>query len=390
MDSLSFEALEKQSLALGAGHVFHILMIRTFLLALLLGSPLQAVTIPHTEAGKHVGEEVTVTGKVTDVWTIESGISFVKFGTDPVTDTFSAVAKPEVLDRKALQAFKGKEVEVTGTVEIQNEKPKIILKTADSIRISSTAVAPEAAQTPEPAAPATFEIQALDVALERDEIELAGKSPSGFVPKSAEVVIAFPLDFKPAENQKVMVVVPEVSTETHLEKMVSNYAQPAAPKGWVTLTAHCPTTDEFPTPGLYPAVIQAAMRHLDEKYKGAKDWQFYLAGNSSGSGRATLAVGALMEEGFDVRGCYVSSFLREHLTKSIETYDPSRTAVKKLKVFISQGEADTLVTGEELRKFAEAIREAGVKNVRLESHSGRGGLDAAGFAQALDWFAEPE
>ncbi len=389
MDSLSFEALEKQSLALGAGHVFHILMIRTFLLALLLGSPLQAVTIPHTEAGKHVGEEVTVTGKVTDVWTIESGISFVKFGADPVTDTFSAVAKPEVLDRKALQAFKGKEVEVTGTVEIQNEKPKIILKTADSIRISSTAVAPEAAQTPEPAAPATFEIQALDVALERDEIELAGKSHKGFVPKSAEVVIALPLDFKPTENQKVMIVVPEASTEGHLEKMVSNYAQTAAPKGWVVLTAHSPTTDEFPTPGLYPAVIQAAMRHLDEKYKGAKDWPLYLAGNSSGSGRATLAVGALMEEGFDVRGCYVSSFLREHLTKSIETYDPSRTAVKKLKVFISQGEADTLVTGEELRKFAEAIREAGVKNVRLESHSGRGGLDAAGFAQALDWFAEP-
>ncbi len=61
-----------------------------------------------------------------------------------------------------------------------------------------------------------------------------------------------------------------------------------------------------------------------------------------------------------------------------------------MKVFISQGEADTLVTAEELRKFAEAIREAGVKNVRLESHSGRGGLDAASLVKALDWFAEPE
>ena len=82
-------------------------MFRIFLAALFLGSPLQAVTIPHTEAGKHVGQEVTVTGKVTDIWTIESGMSFVKFGTNPVTDTFSAVAKPEVLDRQALHAFKG-------------------------------------------------------------------------------------------------------------------------------------------------------------------------------------------------------------------------------------------------------------------------------------------
>lgn len=363
-------------------------MLRIFLTALFLGSPLHAVTIPHTEAGKHIGEEVTVTGKVTEIWTIESGISFVKFGTNPVTDTFSAVAKPEVLDRQALHAFKGKEVEITGTVEMQNDKPKIILRTADSIRLSTTAA--EAPPTPETAAPANFVIEALDVELERDETEVASKSHKGFVPKSAEVVITFPLDFEPVENQKVMIVVPEASTEAHLQKMVSNYAAIAAPRGWVVLTAHSPTTDEFPAPGLYPAVIQAAMRHLEEKHKGAKDWQLYLAGNSSGSGRATLAVGALMEAGFDVRGCYVSSFLREHLTKSIETYDPSRTAVKKLKVFISQGEADTLVTGEELRKFAEAIREAGVKNVRLESHSGGGGLNPAALTQALEWFEQAE
>ena len=67
--------------------------------------------------------------------------------------------------------------------------------------------------------------------------------------------------------------------------MVSTYAAVAAPKGWVVLTAHSPTTDEFPAPGLYPAVIQAAMRYLDEKHNGAKDWPLYLGGNSSGSGR---------------------------------------------------------------------------------------------------------
>ena len=116
--------------------MFHSGVFRIFLAALFLGSQLQAVTISHTEAGKHVGQEV----------------------------------------------------EVTGTVEMQNEKPKIILRTADSIRISSTAPAAEAPQTTEPAAPAHF-------------------------------------------------------------------------------------------------VIQAAMRHLDEKHNGAKDWPLYLGGNSSGSGR---------------------------------------------------------------------------------------------------------
>ena len=96
--------------------MFHSGVFRIFLAAHFLGSQLQAVTISHTEAGKHVGQEV----------------------------------------------------EVTGTVEMQNEKPKIILRTADSIRISSTAPAAEAPQTTEPAAPAHFVIEALDAAPRRE------------------------------------------------------------------------------------------------------------------------------------------------------------------------------------------------------------------------------
>lgn len=81
---------------------------------------------------------------------------------------------------------------------------------------------------------------------------------------------------------------------------------------------------------------------------------------------------------------------REELSKTIKKHDPSRIAAKKLKVFISQGEANALVTREQILKFAEAIREAGVKNVHHEIPPGRGGLDTVSFVKALDCYAEPE
>jgi len=366
-------------------------MLRLLFTALFLASPLHAAAIAYTEAGNHVGQEVTVTGKVSSVRTIASGMTFVNFG----NRAFTAVGKAGVVDGETLSAFDGKDVEVTGTVELYNGSPQIVLKAPGSIRLSGAPPAPAEPGNPEMPAPekttpAAFEIESLEVAMERDDIRLAGKSPSGFVPEKAKVVIALTADFKPAEPQRVLVLVPDFVSEADLEKLARQHAEIAAPKGWVTVAANCPTPDEFGTDGLYAAAIQAAIRHLAGQHAGADEWPLYIAGNSLGAGRATLASGALIKEGFDVRGVFVSSLKREDITKSVRVFRPSRSALKKLKVFVSQGENDHFVSKEQSLKQAEAIREAGVEEVRHEIHSGRGGLDAASLGLALDWFAEPE
>ncbi len=377
-------------------------MFRISLLALLSLTPLHAVTIPHSEAGKHVGQEVTVTGKVSGVQTIPSGMTFVNFGARGAADAFTAVGKPGVVASEILLPYDGKDVEVTGTVELYKDSPQIVLKGGESIRLSGAAPAPAPGAAPAPAAgtpaapapaataPAAFDIEPLDLKLEREEVRMAGKSPSGFVPTNAEVFIALPKDFMPQAGQRVLVVVPDFKSEEELEKLVKLHAGVAAPKGLVVFTAHCPTPDEFPTDGLYAAVISATMRHLASKFPGAEEWPLCIAGSGMGAGRASLASGALIKEDFDVQGVFLSSLKWQDITKSISTFSPSKSAVKKLKVYVSYGEKDFYVTKAQSLEEAEEIREAGVKEVRHEIHPGRGGMDAASLVKALDWFAEPE
>lgn len=384
--------VKEPSLALKAGRVFDVGMFRIFLAALLLTSPLHSVTIPYTEAGKHVGEEVTVTGKVSGVRVIASGMGFVNFG----GRAFTAVARPGIFEAGKLEEYDGKDVEVTGAVELYNGSPQIVLKSPEAIRLAGAAPAaipadPQEKDTSAPAtSPAAFEIEALDVPMEKKDVRLAGKSPSGFVPKAAKVVIASPRDFKPASPQRILVLVPDFVSESDLEKLVVRHATVAAPKGWLTLTAHCPTPDEFPTSGLYAASIQAALRHLSEQHQGAGEWPLYLVGNSMGAGRATLASGALLKEGFDVRGCFLSSLKREEFGKSIREFRPSQSRVRRMVFFVSHGERDSFVTKGQSLGEAEAIRETGAKEVRHEIHSGRGGLDEGSLVTALDWFGAQE
>ncbi len=385
--------MKEPSLALRAGRVFHAGMLRIFIAALFLGSPLHAVTIPHAEAGKHVGQEVTVTGKVSGVRTIPSGMTFVNFGARGAADAFTAVGKPGVVDGAVLLVYDGKDVEVTGTIELYKDSPQIVLKSPESIRLSGAAPAPEAGTPdmpkPAPTAPAAFEIEPLDLKLEKEEVRMAGKSPSGFVPTNAEVFIAVPKDFKPQAGQRMLAVVPDFKSEEELEKLVRQHAGVAVPKGWVVLTAHCPTPDEFPTDGLYAAVISATIRHLASKYPGAEEWPLYLAGSSMGAGRAGLASGALIKADFDVQGIFLSSLKWQDVTKSIDTFSPSKSAVRKMKVYVSHGEKDFYATKTQSLAETDEIREAGVKEVRHEVHPGRGGMDAASLTKALDWFAEP-
>lgn len=379
--------------------MFHMDMFRIFIFALLLGLSLHAVTIPFAEAIKYVGQQVTVTGKVSGVRTIPSGMTFVNFGTRGATGAFAAVGKPGVVDGEALSVYEGKEVEVTGTVELYKDSPQIVLKESDSIRLAGAAptrdsgtleaVNPDVPKLAETSAPA-FDIESLILKLEQEEVRMAGKSHTGFVPVKAEVFIAISKDFKPQLGQRVLAVVPDFKSEEELEKLVKRYAEVAVPKGWVVLTAHCPTPDEFPTDGLYAAVITATIRHLAGKYPGAQEWPLYVAGSSMGAGRASLASGALIKGGLNVKGIFLSSLKWQDLTKSIKTFSPSKTVVNNMKVFVSHGEKDFYATKAQSITEADEIRELGVKEVRHEVHPGRGGMDAVGLEKALDWFGQEE
>ena len=92
-------------------------------------------TIPDTEASKHVGQEVTVEGTVTKVFTSKNGNTFLDFGGSYPDVTFVVWIPedaPEAAD-PGLVGLQGKKVKVSGTVQLYRGKPEIKVSSKDQI-----------------------------------------------------------------------------------------------------------------------------------------------------------------------------------------------------------------------------------------------------------------
>lgn len=114
------------------------------------------------EAAQHIGEDATVTGKVFSVSTTGSGTTFINLGAAFPKHTFGAIVfsskQAAVGDVKQ---YEGKDVAITGRIEqsTRDQKPQIILNSADQIKLAgapvpATTAAPTPAPQPAPATPA--------------------------------------------------------------------------------------------------------------------------------------------------------------------------------------------------------------------------------------------
>ena len=105
------------------------------------------------EAGKHVGEDATVTGKVINVSVIGSGTTFLNFGDRFPKNTFGGVIFAGKKDAVGdVKRYEGKEVAITGRIELDKSgKPQIVINTAEQIKLAGAAN--PAAPAPAPATP---------------------------------------------------------------------------------------------------------------------------------------------------------------------------------------------------------------------------------------------
>lgn len=351
---------------------------------LAVAGPGNTETIPYAEAAKHVGKEVTITGKVSRVSTIASGMTFVNFG----GRAFTAVARAGTVDVEILKAYEGKDVEVTGTVELYRDSPQILLKSAADIRLAEAAPAEEAPK--QVTANPGYEISSFEVPLEKKEARAAGKLPEGDYPDSAIVATAEPPDFKPKQNQRLLVVITDFITGPDHEKLLKPYLKVAQQEGLFVIAARGPVIDGKLPLEWYPTLLQAAMRHLGTDHPGMKDWPVYLAGKGDGAKFAGATACALIKGGFTVKGCYLTSLKNSDFKESIDAFRPTRAEIRALKVFVAHGTGDRLVTKDTSLKQTELIREAGLKNVRHEMNDGWGGPEWEALGMAIRWFEEPE
>jgi DNA/RNA endonuclease YhcR with UshA esterase domain len=92
------------------------------------------------DAGDHVGEYITVVGRVANVFTSRAGNTFLNFGAAHPNQIFSAT----IFERYA-EAFEGqfddvhdlegKRVRITGKIRLYQGKPQIILESPSQLEV---------------------------------------------------------------------------------------------------------------------------------------------------------------------------------------------------------------------------------------------------------------
>ena len=112
--------------------------MRTLILALgfvLAALPARAQTIAPAEVKAHVGQTVTVQAAVSDVHTGRAGVTFIDIGGAYPDNAFAAVIFAS--DRTKFpnaNDLKGKTVAISGEVVLYQNRPEIILKTAEQLK----------------------------------------------------------------------------------------------------------------------------------------------------------------------------------------------------------------------------------------------------------------
>jgi hypothetical protein len=114
-----------------------------------------AETYTDTEAGKHTGDDATVTGKIASVSKSGKGTVYVNFGDKFPRQTFCGVVFAKDSAKVGdLGQFEGKTVALTGRIELSPDgKPQIIIRSADQLKLAAGTSTANPAMPPAPAAP---------------------------------------------------------------------------------------------------------------------------------------------------------------------------------------------------------------------------------------------
>lgn len=83
---------------------------------------------------------------------------------------------------------------------------------------------------------------------------------------------------------------------------------------------------------------------LDAAFPGARQWPIATGGFSGGAKRSGLLGAILCRDKWNLIGMYMGGCNQDMASKGLATYRPGRAEFRKVPVFLSIGEQDTVVT----------------------------------------------
>jgi hypothetical protein len=97
------------------------------------------LTVPAPEAGKHIGEVVTVQGQVVSTYRSGKGNIFLNFGAAYPNQVFTGWIPPgsSAQNSPYLDGIEGKNVQIHGRVELYRGKPEIRIDSEEQLYVSN-------------------------------------------------------------------------------------------------------------------------------------------------------------------------------------------------------------------------------------------------------------
>ena len=216
-------------------------------------------------------------------------------------------------------------------------------------------------------------------------------------PEKLKMAIKLPVGFDPSKPQQVLWVSAAINNDG--ERKAGNcgaihaYANTAVSAGWLVIAADTDLgnprgEDNIKEDGADQAVHQQAIDTLVATWPGFKSWNFACCGFSGGAKATFFRVGQLLATNLNVAGMYLGGCNQDMTEAAREEVRFSKSKLRKVRVFISNGKSDTISTV----AHAEAIEKTIHSNfgeTQLHLYEGGHGIDQGEFKKALDWFATP-
>lgn len=224
------------------------------------------------------------------------------------------------------------------------------------------------------------------------------KEFKGTKPAKLKLAVKLPAGFDPSKPQHVLWVSAAINSDK--ERVAGNcaaiggYANTATDAGWVVIAADTDAgnprrEDNQDGDGGDEAVHRQAVETLAAAWPGVKTWQFACAGFSGGAKATFYRVGQLLASELNVTGMFLGG-CNENRTEGAraETHFP-KSKLRKVRVFVSNGKADTIATLDQAKAVADAV-DGDFGDVKFELYEGGHGLNQGELKKALAWFAEPQ
>ena len=224
------------------------------------------------------------------------------------------------------------------------------------------------------------------VPLDEESIKALKKSKN----EATEAVVGLwlPQDFDPRKEWRILLVSATVNASS-IDHM-HFYLDPARDAGgWIVIAGdgpHAPPSGDS-TEWRW-SMAKAGLMALDAAFPGARQWPIATGGFSGGAKRSGLLGGIFCRDKWNLIGMYMGGCNQDMASKGLATYRPGRAEFRKVPVFLSIGEQDTVATVQSGHKVRISLEATGFRDVRMETYDGAHDPYLPHTTEALKWFVE--